>query len=341
MSDFTNAADPRHNAMVQALTATIMGRKLGIPPARLALERYGDTPAARALVATIGSQGGFLIPSELSSEVFIDALRPLSIVRRHVPAANFLAMENGNLTIGRADSAPFSSWISEDSPQQMVAPTTVGAVTMLARKSWVAWPVSNDLFRRGAPDLESVIRSQLLKNLAATEDAAFINGNGGLQPKGLLSAGTTNASSGTTNAEIIADLQGLFATLEGASVKMTAPTFMTTPAIREHLMTLTAAGSGNWQFPSLSHNGTILGIPMEISTNVPAHTVILVDAAELLIGTAFVEINLLTSATYTDTSGNRVSAFDKDETLIRLISGTDIALMHTAAAAVLNSISYA
>jgi HK97 family phage major capsid protein len=332
----------RDNPLVQAITATILARKIDAHPARVAVERYGDTPATRALVATIGSEGGFLIPSQLSSEVFVDALRPLSVIRRHVPAANFVEMPNGNLSFGRADSAPASGWIGESVAQDESTELTFGTVSMMSRKGWTEQAISNSLLRYGAPDLESIVFRQLLKNFAATQDAAFIAGNGGLQPKGLVlsAASTTAATSSPTNAQIIANLQDLIAALETNNVKMVAPAFLMTPGIREFLAGLTASGSGNFLFPSLGHDGTLFGIPAEISNNVPSETIILVDAASLIIGTAFMELRLHTGA-YHNASGTLVSAFDRDESVARLVSGVDIALTNANAAATLTGVTWA
>jgi HK97 family phage major capsid protein len=334
----------QYDALTQALTATILGRLRGVSPITIAADRYApDAESTRALLASLGASGGFLVPSELSSDFFIDALRPLSVVRRHVPKANFISMPHGNISVGRADSAPATGWINEDAPQQMAAAPGFGQVEMMTRKAWATAPVSNSLLRFEAPGLEGVVLGQLLKNLAATEDAAFINGNGGLQPKGIMvSAGTTNtATSSPTPAQVTSDLQGLVSALETKNVPTHAAVFLTTPAGREYLTSLTAAGSGNWQFPTLSEPGkTIFGLPMEVSNNVPAGAVILVAASEILIAQSFMDVSLR-DGLYTDVNGVKQSSFENDEKLIRIISGVDIALQHSASAAVLTGASWA
>jgi hypothetical protein len=44
---------------------------------------------------------------------------------------------------------------------------------------------------------------------------------------------------------------------------------------------------------------------------------------------------------YTDVNGVKQSSFENDEKIVRLISGVDISLMHSASAAVLTGASWA
>ena len=80
----------QYDALTQALTATILGRLRGVSPITIAADRYGpDARSTRALLASIGASGGFLVPAELSSEFFVDALRtfrPEILVITHRPS---------------------------------------------------------------------------------------------------------------------------------------------------------------------------------------------------------------------------------------------------------------
>jgi len=89
----------------------------------------------------------------------------------------------------------------------------------------------------------------------------------------------------------------------------------------------------------------VFGWPIEATTSIPVNLGTdsnmseryLPHAGEFYIGQSFSEINLLSSATYTDANGNRQSCFDRDETLVRLVAGIDSTLAHKEAAAVLTA----
>ena len=233
-------------------------------PARIAGDRYGyGAPIVRSLLASVGVSGGFLVPSELYSGEIIDALVPLTCVRKHVPPANRIALPHGNMTIGRGDTAPAAGWVGEDVAQEVAAPPKFGAVTMQAKKCWASVPVSNGLLRYGGvPEIEGIIRDQLLKKFASIEDAAFLTGTGSaFAPKGIRwsAATVTEATQSYSVTTVISDLQGMIASLEDANIPMRAPCFFTSPKVKDYLRTVTST-SGQFQFGEVSE-GRTHGLP--------------------------------------------------------------------------------
>ena len=226
----------RDCALTQLITTKLLAH--GEPrryPARIAGDRYGyEAPIVRALLASVGAAGGFLVPSELYSAEIIDALVPLTCVRKHVPPANRIALPHGNMTIGRGDTAPAAGWVGEDVAQEVAAPPKFGAVTMQAKKCWASVPVSNGLLRYGgAPEIEEIIRDQLLKKFASIEDQALLVGTGSaFAPKGIRwsAATVTEATQEYSVSTVISDLQSMVAALTDANIPMRAPVWFTSSA---------------------------------------------------------------------------------------------------------------
>ena len=342
----------RDCALTQLITTKLLAHgEPGRYPARICGDRYGyGVPSVRAMLASVAAAGGLLIQNELYSAEIIDALRPLTVVRKHVPAANLIPLPHGNMTIGRADTAPAGGWVGENVAQEVAAPPTFGAVTMQAKKCWASVPVSNGLLRYGgAPEIEGIIRDQLLKKFASIEDNAFLTGDGtqfGLKGIRSSAATVTEATQDYSVTTVLGDLSGLILALETANVPMRSPVWFTSPKVKEYLRTAVDS-VGAFMFPTVS-DGHLMGYPLESTNNVPSNLghssnqseIYCVDMAEFLLGQAYLEVTLHDGATYTDSDGNKRNVFDRDETLVRLMAAVDCALRHAAAAACLTLVPW-
>jgi HK97 family phage major capsid protein len=306
----------------------------------IACDRFGiDSPATRSLLASVGSMGGYLV-AEGESKVVIDALRPLATVRRHTPAENIISMPRGNIRMGKETASAGVKWIGEATQVDITAPS-YGEIFLQSKKAVATLVVSNDLLRYAQPDAADIIERGLLKQLAAIEDKAFLTSPGSqYQPKGLVaSAGTSNASTGSTAAQVIADLTTTMAALESANVRLKNPCWFVSTAGRDFLATLVSS-SGQFQFPEVA-NGTLFGWPLAATTAMSGD-VLLADMADVYIGQGICEVSLHNAATYTLADGSAtVNSFDRDESSIRIVSATDIALAHKESAAVISSVSWA
>jgi HK97 family phage major capsid protein len=329
-----------NNLLVKAICSQMLGAAQSKASSLACGERYGwgadNLPLLRALMTDTVGGGGTLIPIDLDTQTVVNGLTAATVIRRHVPKENFIFMPHGNMDFGRVDAPASAGIIGEGVAQKSPTLPGFGQIQMSAKKIWASVPISNSALRFGAPDLESIIASQLLISYGVAEDSAFISGAGGYSPKDLILSAATNTAA-TSNP--IADLQGSLAALEGASVPMRAPLWITTPDIKETLQTLTATGSGNFLFNELNTHGTILGIKLSATTAVPAGTVILVDAGELLVGTAFIETRMMSAAMYLDSDGVARSSFDRDQTVLRLVVGSDLIAKHAEAIAVLHGVT--
>jgi HK97 family phage major capsid protein len=317
-------ARPRDNLLVQYATAVLLSRGTSKSPALIAGERYGfnDGPLLRALLSDIDGAG--LIPLDLDRATVIDALRPLAVIRRNFPAANFINMPHGNIIVPKVARAASAGFIGEDQATQIGTEPGFGALALASRKVYADVPISNSALRFGAGEIEDVVQRDLLRTLAQVEDKAFIQNPGSqYAPRGLItSAATTNAATA----------------LEAANIPMTVPLWLMNPVQKDLLAGLTTS-SGQFLFPEM-REGRLFSYPYEATNGVPAGTILFVDMGEVLVGTAYLEVRLMGGAAYRDSSGALVSAFDRDESLVRAIAGVDINVKHPEAVAVLNGISW-
>jgi HK97 family phage major capsid protein len=331
------------NALAEWVLANAASRHVGVSgpaPLQICAERFGvDALSTRALLASIGSAGGYLVPQGLSLEV-ISALRANAVVRRATPPENVIPMPRGNIRIGRETATATTRWIGEDT-QVLATEPKFGEILMQSKKILANIPISNDLLRWAEPGAAEIVERGLLKQLASAEDLALLTGIGAYQPTGLRwSANTANASTGSTAAEVIADLRGLAAALESASVRMIKPTWFVSTVGREFLATLTSTATGLFQFPSMDES-KLFGWPVMATTNLSG-VILLVDMADFYLGQGPVEVSVHASATYTTTDGSKVvNTFDLDESMIRIVSSIDGALAHPESAAVLTGASWA
>jgi HK97 family phage major capsid protein len=304
-----NMQTPTYDPLVQTITSLIISKVSSIPAARIAIERYGDTAAVRALLASTGAGGGDLIPTELYARGIIDALRARTVVRKNTPSENILEMPNGNLTVGRANSVASVAWQGE-SQQSATSSPTWGAVSLVAKKAVASTIVSNDLIRFEAPGLENVVRDQLLRAYGVAEDAAFLTSPGSqFTPQGIRwQAATVNTSASSYSATtVLSEIQALVAALETSNVTIDNAVFYTSPKIREYLLTLVAAGSGNLLFHSVA-DGKLLGRPIEVSTAITTtlggssneSELYLVDMNSVLIGMSYLDVTVHNASTFHD-----------------------------------------
>ena len=164
----------------------------------------------------------------------------------------------------------------------------VGAIgltsTTLTPKSLaVIGTYTNELMERSTPSILEVIRNAMIQDTATALDAAFLGNTAAsaTTPAGIQTAavgGNTAASTGTTTANIIADIRARLQALTAANLGR-RPVWIMNPA-RFYGIKLAVTAAGTPAFPDAANN-TLMGVPVVTSTNVPAAMVYLIDAAEI------------------------------------------------------------
>jgi HK97 family phage major capsid protein len=311
--------------------------------AAAALEQQGHSGISAALSGAVQSAGGVLIPRP-QSEVLIKLLTPKVVVRKLGAVVH--DMPAGMLRKGREASPPTAGYIGENAAIVESEPT-FDHVDQDFKTLAALVPIGNALLAHGSPSIGASVRNQLLTYMGLREDLAFIRGDGSANtPKGLRNwclAGHLKTGLANTVAVVEANLRWMVSVVEDSDVPMLMPGWIMRGATKHFLASLKDPASGAKIYPSIDASNTLHGFPIETTSQVPNNLgggtdteIIFADFSQIMIGDAQ-EIRVATSteATYVDTGGNTVSAFQRDQTLMRAISRHDLAPEHDQAISVL------
>lgn len=302
-----------------------------------------------ALLASEPLSGGVTVPSPIYANM-APLLQARALVRRS--GAEVVPLPNGQTTITRATGGATFSRVAEGSEQNASSPT-FGAVTLTAKKMLGLIPISNDLIAFSAQQIDQIVTKQGIEGIAVAEDVDFLRGTGvGANPKGMRYIATTAAGNlltmtGTPDvAKIQYDLQRIVLALAGSNVPMRNCFWGFSPRVALYLQYLLNS-AGLRVFPSMD-NGTLMGYPFASSTSIPINLgggteseIYFWDAAECVIGDAqSIRVDMSTEASYKNEAGTLVSAFSKDETILRLVLSNDFAMFHNAGCAVMTGVTW-
>ncbi|WP_064577186.1 phage major capsid protein [Cupriavidus gilardii] len=315
--------------------------------AHYAETQCGAPEIAAALNTGTGSAGGFIVPPGYVPEV-VELLRPASVVRKM--GARTIPMPAGTLTMSRHTAGSTATYVTEgaDIPPSQPA---FGPLTLSKKKLVAMVPVSNDLIRFSSPDANTLVRDDIVQGIGTREDQAFIRDNGaGNTPTGLryqAAAGALIAANATINVQNVKnDLGKLELALLNGNVKMLKPGWIMSPRTLVFLQNL-VDGNGNHVFPEIAA-GQLRNKPYSVTTSIPdnlgaggdASEIYLVDFNDAIIGEATgLIIDISKEGSYMS-NGELVSAFSRDETLVRAITEHDFGMRHIPSVAVLTDVKW-
>lgn len=327
----------------------------GAQGAAATLEAWGDADLAsqvreRALGAASGPSGGYLVPVQQAAEV-IELRRAATVVRALGPRV--LPLPTGTLQIPKITAGASGSYIGENT-NATKSQQNFGNVLLTAKKLAVLVPVSNDLIRNSSPQADMVVRDDVVRSLAVTEDAAFIRADGtNGQPKGLrywCPAGNIVATSGTSLAQITADLGNALLALMNANVPSGNWAWIISPRTWKALTTIQNT-NGFYVFrDEMVSSKTLWGFPFRVTTSVPVNLTVganadctevyLANFDDLAIGDNLqLSIDVSQDAAYYDGSGV-VAAFSQDQTVIRAIAEHDFVARYAEAISVITGVRW-
>ena len=284
------------------------------------------------------SDGGFTVPLAFSSD-YIDALTANTLIDklgvRRVP------LVNGNLSIPRMDSTSAISWGGEETVGDTTQPV-FGEVNMHAKKLFAKTAITNTLIRSSGVDVEGWIAEDLFRKARIGLDEALLHGTGSqYQPLGLENVTGVQTAGGTTTAIGVDMPNDLEALLGQANVPMENVKWLLSPKGKSWLKsTKFTAGPFAWA-TEMATQKTLNGFDFLTSTTVkytkataPASDYSefwLGDWSQLLFGISKdISIDVSREGTFIS-GGQTISAFDRDLTLIRLITEVDFACRHPQA----------
>lgn len=310
---------------------------------------YGDDIQMALSTVTPGA-GGVLVPENFSTSV-IESLRPKSVVRRM--GAISLPLNNGNLTLPRVLGNTTVAYLGTEE-DIAVTGMQFADLKLAAKKAAAIVPISNDLLAQAGvnPRIDAQVSADLATSMGLSEDLHFIRGAGtGNLPKGMrywAPAGNVLAApAGATLANVDTYLGGMMLRLEGANVDLAACGWIMAPRVLRWLQAL-RDGNGNKAFPEIDQM-QLKGYPVALTTQVPINLgagtneteIYFANFADLYIGEdTSLAIAISTEASYKDGAGNTVSAFQRDQTLVRVISKHDFGPRHVESIAVGTGITW-
>lgn len=312
-------------------------------------KRLLDPEVAKALAASTGSAGGFVVPDNYSAEL-IEFLRPASVVRKM--QARTLPMPNGNMTLPKITGGSSAGYIAETTNITATQPT-FGQLKLSAKKLAALTPISNDLMRFASPAADEFVRNDLIAAIAQAEDSNFIRGAmSGANPRGLrywAPSDAVIAVNATVNlANVAADLSKLMLSLLNNNARMIAPGWLMAPRSKVYLGDLRTT-NGEKVYPEVEASNMLRGYPIGVTTNIPINLAVtdtneseiyFVDFADVVIGEVpTMTIDVSSEAAYHDGS-NVVAAFSLDQTVIRVIMENDLVVRHGYSVAVLKDVDW-
>lgn len=297
-----------------------------------------------ALSTVTPGAGGVLVPTNFASDV-IEALRPTSVLRRM--GVTSLPLNNGNLTMPRITGNTVVTYIGADEDIPL-AGMTFADTKLSAKKAAALVPVSNDLLSMSGvnPRVDSLVANDLTVSMGLAEDLHFIRADGsGVLPKGLrhwaIAQHVVSAPATPTLEQIDLFLGGLMLRIETANVMMSSCGWLMHPRTLRWLQSL-RDGNGNKAYPEIDQS-LLKGYPVGLSNQIPVNLgvdgdeseIYFVNFADMMIGEDMsLSIDFSKEAAYKDAGGNMVSAFQRDQTLVRVIAKHDFGPRHVECIAV-------
>lgn len=340
------------NKIAKMLPALAHQLKYGNEAGRAYAEKHGLGEVTKALEASTFEAGGALIPEDYSND-FIELLRNRTVVRRM--GAVVVDMPNGNLNLGKQNSAATAYWVGEGNAITE-SEQTFGQLNLSAKKLGILVPISNDLIKQAPAGFEAIVRNDMEAAAAIAEDQKFIRGDGTSDtPKGIknwLAAGQSFAANTTVNlANVTADLLKAMYKVTDANVPGLRNGWMMNPRTVFYLMSL-RTDDGYPVFLEELRNGMLYGAPVGQTKNIPRNLdyttsgandeteIYFGDFSQVIIGqTRSTEIKMFDGAAWSAASGARYGA-QEDMQLLRLTMTCDLVVRHNTAFSVIEGVDY-
>ena len=303
--------------------------------------------AARDPLSTTGAAG--LVADQ--DRDYAASLAPQTIIGR---VNGFVRVPFDTRMISGTSGAS-ASWVGEGKP----APFSEAAFAtgFLGRAKLVAnVVVTKELVRLSSPAAEAVLAAELGKAAASALDLGFIDPTSvaitGSRPASITSGVSAITSTGTTLAQIDADLEDVINALSDAGSDLALATWCMHPRSAVYLSKLRGTGGGP-AYPGVNaRGGSLFGLPVLTSRNVPVSAsnktiVVLLDPSMIsladdggaAVGTSE-HSNLLIDSAPTSTAPATLSLWQADLVALKLVREVSWALRHAGAAQVLTGVQW-
>lgn len=309
--------------------------------AKIITEKYAKTDPAfvkevkqRAKDLLASGNGGNLIIEEYAMG-FLDQLWDKTILDEL--GVTFLPTSSGNLSISKIVEGVAAGYVPETG---MIDTSTMkfGRIRLSVKKLMALVPISNDLIRMANINVDTLVRDQIIKEMAQAINYAFLYGKGGqYEPRGLKNIeGIQKYNNGeafeptfNSGLDMLAMLRKHNMEIADAKWVMGVDTFT---ALQKEVQT----SVGRAQFDELL-NGKWHGLPVIVTNRIKksedgkSEDLFLVKS-DAVVGIQQLDVTLDSSSTASFmTADGMISAYHADYTLTRAIALHDFGLAHEKA----------
>jgi HK97 family phage major capsid protein len=316
--------------------------------------RFGDGDVAKALNSSVTGEGGALIPQDFLADL-IELLRANTVVRASDPMT--VGMPMGNLTIPRLAGGASAAYQGELDDIQ-ISQERFDDVNFVAKKLTSMVPVSNDLIRRAPIGVEEIVRDDLVQTMARREDLAFLRGDGTAKdPIGFrtlclpanvipVAAMADPTQPGEALTAILAAASAALLALRNGMSRMIRPTWIMAPTTARFIATARDQ-IGGFYFKDELAAGMFEGYPLRQTQQIPTNLgaghgseIYFADFADVVIADTYnVIVDASDVASYNDGT-SMISAFQRDQSLFRVIGEHDFNMRHLQSLVVLQTIDW-
>ncbi|MGW1029244.1 phage major capsid protein [Streptomyces sp. NPDC002577] len=269
----------------------------------------------RALQEAVPTDGGYLVP-KATANTYFDKLRADSAFLRGLPASNIIQFDTAELVLPGIASSSTPGYVDEGAaiPEGTMA---FAGVTLTAKAIKELRFASNELLADSAVDLRNMLGDDMLKSAAGRIDADAFNGATTNPVKGIIGQGVTTTL-GAGKLPSFDDLADAITRIESANGNPTV--IFASPDVAAALRKEKASTAGTYQggTPTSTPFTDIWGLPLLVSSNVPAKHAIVCDASRVFFG--------IRSQAYINASED--FRFDRDQVTYRIVvrvAGTSVA----------------
>ena len=254
---------------------------------------WPDTPQVQEILkaavaaGTVSGWGASLVDLQVASGEFLQIVQPRTVLGRlqRTKRVSFLTQ-----TL-KSSGAIGAGWVAEGTgiPLRQL---DLSRVALGKSKIASICVVTQDLARALSPASEGLLREEIVASVAAFTDRALLDPSiaaGADSPASLTNGAITHPSSGSSVAQIEADLSGVIQVALDAGSDVTASAWAMNPRTALFL-SLARDTSGARAFPGVSVvGGVLLGLPVLVSTAVPitgspgSTLIALIDGSRLLV----------------------------------------------------------
>ncbi len=215
--------------------------------------------------------GRQMVATDHLADRFVDILRNETVVGGL--GATFLADLDGDVSIPKMTAGATASWVAEGSAASESTPTftniTMSPKTVSARVSY-----TRQMLRQASPDIENLLRRDLVRQIAVAVDTAALNGSGSSnQPTGVLNvSGIGSVALGTNGAApTYAMLPSLEKEIAIDNALRGSLAFCTDPKVISKLRTTAKQSSGVEGNFVMNDDGRLAGYRVGVTNSMPSN----------------------------------------------------------------------